>query len=162
MQASPTAHQVIVLGWACVSLAMPARAQEPPAGGAPQTRAEVIATDRADKVAQLWPERQNAMVDLVNGLAERGFKEGLDSGRGANGLQFPLGGMRAAQGMAFGIGYRRSDLFREHLGYRGTARVSTRGGYLFDFDLDFKGLRTERTSLRWYTKFEHSPSIDYF
>src|SRR5262249_4204814 len=106
--------------------------------------------------------RQNAMVDLVNGLAERGFKEGLDSGRGTNGLQVTLGGMRAAQGMAFGIGYRRSDLFREHLGYRGTARVSAHGGYMFDFDLDFKGLRTERTSLRWYTKFEHSPSVDYF
>src|SRR5262245_64284778 len=70
--------------------------------------------------------------------------------------------MRPGQGFTAGLGYRRSDLWRERLGYRATARGTLQGAYLFDFDLDFKGLRTERTSLRWYTKFEHSPSIDYF
>jgi outer membrane protein assembly factor BamA len=36
------------------------------------------------------------------------------------------------------------------------------GRYMFDFGLDFQGLRTEKTFVRWYTKFEHSPEIDYF
>jgi len=85
----------------------------------PQTREEVIAGERADKVAQLWPERQNAMVDIANGLVERGLGEGLDSGKGANGLQLVLGGMRSGQGMSGGLGYRRSDLFRDQLGIRG-------------------------------------------
>jgi len=141
--------------------AAPAFGQEP-ASEAPTTRAEAIAAKRADKVAELWPERQEAMVDLVDGLVERGLKEGLDSGKGVNGLQVILGGMRAGQGASFGAGYRRSDLFREHLGYRGTARGTIQGGYMLDFDLDFEGLHTERTDVRWYTKFEHSPHIDYY
>jgi len=76
------------------------------AGAAPsQTRTEIIDKERAEKLAELSPpERQNALVDIVNGLAERGLKEGLDTGKGSNGLQFTLGGMRAAQGMSFGIG----------------------------------------------------------
>lgn len=127
-----------------------------------QTRAEVIDKERAEKLAELWPERQNAMVDLVNGLAERGLKEGLDSGKGSNGLQLTLGGMRAAQGMSFGVGYRRSDFLRDHLGYRATARGTVRGAYMLDFNVDFQGVKTERTYLKWYTKYEHSPGIDFF
>ena len=145
----------------CVSTPALALAQTPPAD-TPQTRADVIAAERAEKVASLWPERQKAMVDLVNGFVERGFKEGLDSGRGANGMQLVIGGMRAAQGMSGGVGYRRSDLFREQLDARGTLRGTIHGAYMLDLDLDFHGLRTDRTSLRWYTKFEHSPQIDYF
>jgi hypothetical protein len=137
-----------------------ASAQEPPV--VPTTRAEAIAEERNDKVAELWPERQSPLVNRVNGLVERGFKEGLDSGRGVNGPQIVLGGMRPGQGFTAGLGYRQSDLWRERLGYRATARGTFQGAYLFDFDLDFQGLRTERTSVRWYTKFESSPDIDYY
>jgi hypothetical protein len=128
----------------------------------PQTREEVIAGERADKVAQLWPERQNAMVDIANGLAERGLNEGLESGKGSNGIQMTLGGMREAQGMSVGVGYRRSDLFHEQLGVRGTARGTPSGAYMLDADVDFQGIRSDRTFLRWYTKYEHSPHLDYF
>jgi len=160
MQVTPPCLARLVL-FVCLSTPGLALAQTPPAD-VPQTRAEVIAAERAEKVATLWPERQNAMVDLVNGMIERGFKEGLDSGRGANGMQVVIGGMRAAQGMSGGLGYRRSDLFRDQLDARGTVRGTIHGAYMLDFDLDFHGLRTDRTSLRWYTKFEHSPQIDYF
>src|SRR5262245_33628180 len=149
------------LGLLCLLFVTPARAQAPPPPPAPQTRAEEIAAERADKVAVLWPERQNALVDIANGVAERGLKEGLDSGLGTNGLQFVLGGMRAAQGLSAGVGYRRSDLFREQLGYRATARGTVHGAYMLDAELDFSELRTHRTSVRWYTKFEHSTDIDY-
>lgn len=145
----------------CVGVARPSPAQE--TGAAPsQSRTEVIDKERAEKLAELWPERQNAMVDLVNGFAERGLKEGLDSGKGSNGLQVTLGGMRAAQGMSFGVGYRRSDFFRDHLGYRATVRGTVWGAYMADFNVDFQGLQTERTYLQWYTKYEHSPRIDFF
>jgi outer membrane protein assembly factor BamA len=70
--------------------------------------------------------------------------------------------MRSGQGMSGGIGYKRSDLLRDQLGFRGTARGTPRGAYMLDADLDFQGLRTDRTFLRWYTRFEHSPTIDYF
>jgi len=113
-------------------------------------------------VAELWPERQNAMVGMANGIVERGLKEGLDSGKGTNGLQLLLGGMRAAQGISGGVGYRRSDLLHEQLGVRGTVRGTPQGAYMVDADVDFQGLRTARTYLRWYTRYEHSPGIDYF
>ena len=170
MRARRSRHKplLISLGFAalfCVAVVGESPAQTPtqePGAAAPQTRAEVIGQERAEKIAELWPERQNAMVDLVNGFAERGLKEGLDTGKGSNGLQFPLGGMRAAQGMSFGVGYRRSDFFRDTLGYRATARGTLQGAYMLDFSLDFQGIQTERTSMRWYSKYEHSPSIDFF
>ena len=146
---------------ACVSVPALAGAQEP-AADAPQTRAEVIADQRAAKVAELWPERQSGMVDKVNALAERGFREGLDSGRGVNGPQLVVGGMRSGQGFSAGLGYRRSELWQERLGYRSTARGTLQGGYMLDFALDFRALRTERASVQLYTKFEHSPDIDYY
>lgn len=102
------------------------------------------------------------MVDTVNRLVERGFSEGLDSGKGANGPQIVLGGMRSGQGFTAGVGYRRSDLWAERLGYRATARGTLQGAYLFDFNLDFQGLKTERTSVRWYSKYESSPDIDFY
>lgn len=139
----------------------PTYAQEP-ATNVPTTRAEAIAEARDEKVAELWPERQSPLVNKVNALVERGFKEGLDSGRGANGPQIVLGGMRPGQGFTAGLGYRQSDLWQERLGYRATARGTFQGAYLLDFDLDFQGLRTERTSMQWYTKFESSPDIDYY
>ncbi len=160
LHVTPTRIARLVLSL-CLLTPSLALAQATPAD-APQTRAEAIAAERAEKVATLWPERQNAMVDLVNGLAERGFKEGLESGRGANGLQVILGGMRAAQGMSGGVGYRRSDLFREQLDARGTVRGTIHGAYMLDLDLDLHALHTDRTAIRWYTKFEHSPQIDYF
>ena len=140
----------------------PALAQAPATGEVPQTREEVIASERADKVAELWPERQGGLVDFTNGLVERGLKEGLESGQGANGVQLVLGGMRAAQGMSGGFGYRRSDLRRDQLGIRGTARGTLQGAYMLDVEIDFQGVRTDRTFLNWYTKFEHSPQIDFF
>jgi len=70
--------------------------------------------------------------------------------------------MRADQGMSFGIGYGRSDFLRDHLRYRATARGTVWGAYMFDFNVDFRGIQTERTYLQWYTKYEHSPSINFF
>ena len=114
-----------------VAVAVPSLAQQQPATG-PTTREETIAAERNDKVAELWPERTSPIVDRANRLVERGFREGLDSGKGANGPQIVLGGMRSGQGFTAGMGYRRSDLWAERLGYRATgagnvaARLSVR------------------------------------
>ena len=142
-------------------IAVPASAQQVETN-APRTREEVIASERADKVAELWPERQSPLVDTVNRLVERGFNEGLESGKGANGPQIVLGGMRPGQGFTSGLGYRRSDLWSERLGFRATGRATFQKAYLFDFNLDFQGLRTERTAVKWYTKYESSPDIDFY
>jgi surface antigen Omp85-like protein len=144
-----------------LTVAVPSLAQQP-TDAAPATREEAIAAERADKLAELWPERTSPMVDTVNRLVERGFSEGLDSGKGANGPQIVVGGMRSGQGFTAGLGYRRSDLWAERLGYRATARGTLQGAYMFDFNFDFQGLRTERTSVRWYTKYESSPDIDFY
>ena len=148
---------------AVVSILAGARAfAQEPTTTPPATRADAIAQERAEKLIELWPERQSPAVNIANGWLERGLKEGLDTGRGANGLQVVLGDMRAAQGLAAGLGYRRSDLFRERLGYRGTVRGTIQGAYMVDFTIDFQSLHTQRTRLRWYSKYEHSPAIDYF
>jgi hypothetical protein len=144
-----------------LACAVPSFAQQP-ATEAPRTREEAIAAERADKLAELWPERQAPLVGTVNRLVERGFNEGLDSGQGSNGTQIVLGGMRSGQGFTAGLGYRRSDLWAERLGYRATARGTLQGAYLFDFNLDFQGLRTERVAVKWYTKYESSPAIDFY
>jgi outer membrane protein assembly factor BamA len=156
-----TAFRDCVVVMFCVGCSAVVVAQEQPTGP-PTTREQAIAAERADKVAELWPERQNAMVNIANGFVERGLKEGLDTGKGANGFQFVLGGMRSGQGMSVGAGYRRSDLLKDQLGLRATARGTVRGAYMLDFDTDFQALRTHRTFLNWYTRFEHSPAIDYF
>ena len=143
-----------------VAVAVPSLAQQPATG--PTTREETIAAERNDKVADLWPERTSPIVDRANRLVERGFREGLDSGKGANGPQIVLGGMRSGQGFTAGMGYRRSDLWAERLGYRATGRATLQRAYLFDFNLDFQGLKTERTAVRWYTKYESSPDIDFY
>jgi outer membrane protein assembly factor BamA len=143
-----------------VAVAVPSLAQQPATG--PTTREETIAAERNDKVAELWPERTSPIVDRANRLVERGFREGLDSGKGANGPQIVLGGMRSGQGFTAGMGYRRSDLWAERLGYRATGRATLQRAYLFDFNLDFQGLKTERTAVRWYTKYESSPDIDFY
>jgi len=149
-----------VLG--CLVMATRVYAQASATDAPPTTRAEAIEAERADKVAELWPERQSPLVNRVNGLLERGFGEGLDNGRGVNGPQLVLGGMRPGQGMTVGLGYRRSDLWRDRLGFRATARGTIQGAYLFDADVDFQSLQTSRTSLHWRTKFESSPNIDFY
>ena len=145
-----------------VAVAVPALAQQQQPATGPTTREETIAAERNDKVAELWPERTSPIVDRANRLVERGFREGLDSGKGANGPQIVLGGMRSGQGFTAGMGYRRSDLWAERLGYRATGRATLQRAYLFDFNLDFQGLKTERTAVRWYTKYESSPDIDFY
>jgi outer membrane protein assembly factor BamA len=138
-------------------LAAPAAAQPEP-----QTRAAVIQQERQEKEAVLWPERQSPLVDRVNRLVERGFREGLDTGQGADGPQIVLGGMRSGQGFSLGIGYRRRDLWRDRLGYRATFRGTKNLAYLLDLDVDFKSLRSERSFVNWYTKYESSPRLDYY
>lgn len=128
----------------------------------PATRAEVIEQERRDKIAALWPEHENPLVKTVNNLVERGFREGLDSGRGANGIQVVLGGMRSGHGTSVGFGYGRRDLWRERLGVRSTVRGTIQGAYLVDVDVRFQTLRFARSFLNLYSKYESSPKMDYY
>ena len=87
-----------------------AQSQEQP----PKTRAEAIELERREKVARLWPESKSPIAEIANGFVERGLLDGVQSGLGGgNGMQFAIGGMRSGQGMAVGVGYRRSDLLKE-------------------------------------------------
>ena len=122
-----------------------------------RTRTEEIEARRRDQQARLWPERESPLVEAVNNLVERGLYDGARSGKGANGGQFVLGGMRSGQGMSFGVGYRRSDLWHERLGFRTTARMTPLLAYMFDAEVDFQSIETERLFVDFYTKFESSP-----
>lgn len=126
------------------------------------TRTEEILAARRDQRARLWPENESPLVDQVNNLVERGLLDGARSGKGANGGQVVLGGMRSGQGMSFGVGYRRTDLWRERLGFRGTARMTPQLAYMLDAEVDFQGLKTDRFFVDFYMKLESSPQMDYY
>ena len=128
----------------------------------PTTRAEEIERQRRDKQARLWPERESPLVEQVNKLVERGLYEGLESGKGANGVQIVMGGMRSGQGVSVGVGYRRSDIWHDRFAMRGTARVTPLLAYLFDLQLDFQSLQKDWFFLDFYTKYEYSPQMDFY
>ena len=127
-----------------------------------QSRAQEIQSARADKMAHLWPERESPLVQQVNTLVERGLLEGAQTGQGANGWQLVLGGMRSGQGMTVGLGYRRSDLFNDKLGFRTTFRGTLKLASLVDFQLTFPKLQTERAFLYLRAAYENSPQIDFY
>jgi hypothetical protein len=129
---------------------------------AQSTRAEEIEQARRDKEVRLWPERESPLVVHAEALAERGFREGIDDGRGASGPQFVLGGMRSGQGMSAGIGWRQTDFWQERLGIRTTARATSYRAYMIDARLDVHPLTTTRSFANVYAKFEHSPRMDYY
>jgi hypothetical protein len=147
---------ISILAWGLVNAPMLAQDRQP------KTRTEQIEEARRDKQARLWPERESPLVDRVNKLVERGLFDGFESGKGANGWQLVLGGMRSGQGMTVGIGYRRTDLWRDRIGWRVTARGTPRLATMLDFELDFQSLRTDRTFLKFYGKYESSPRMDYY
>ena len=126
------------------------------------TRAEEIDQQRRDKVARLWPERESPLVNTANGLIETGFGERIEDGRGQNGPQVVLGGMRSGHGMSFGGGYRKTDIWAERLGVRATGRMTFQGAYMLDARLDFNTLTGERGFFNLYTKYERSPKMDFY
>ena len=126
-----------------------------------ESRTEQLELLRRDKVTRLRPERQSEFVNLVNKYVERGLFE--DPGKGSNGFQpAVLGGMRAGNGFSYGVGYRRSDLWRDHADFRFTARGTPQNAYMFDFRFALSKLQTERGFLDFYAKFENSPQMDYY
>ncbi len=127
-----------------------------------KTRAEQIELTRRDRVTRLWPERESPMVQQANKMLERGFKEGASSGKGANGPQIVMGGMRSGQGTSFGLGYRRSDLLRDHLGFRFTGRGTFQKAYMFDLGVDSPALQNDRFRFGFYAKYENSPQMDFY
>ena len=133
-----------------------------PLMGQIQSRAQEIQSARAAKMAHLWPERESPLVEKVNTLVERGLLEGAQTGQGANGWQIVMGGMRSGQGMTVGLGYRRSDLFKERLGFRTTFRGTLQLASLVDFQLTFPRLQTENVFLHFNAKYENSPQLDYY
>ena len=126
-----------------------------------QTRKQQLEILRRDKVARLWPERQSQIVDLVNKYTEQGLLD--DPSQGSNGFQpVVLGGMRSDNGFTYGVGYRRSDLFRDRLGFRVTARATAAKSTLFDFSVDSPKLNSGRAFIDFYAKYENSPTMSYY
>jgi hypothetical protein len=144
----------IVLFCLAVLLARPADAQT--------TRAEEIDQARRDKLARLWPERESPLVRQANDLVERGFREGVEDGFGANGPQVVLGGMRSGHGMSFGAGYRKTDIWDERIGVRMTGRMTIQDAYMLDGRVDFQGLQAEGSFINLYMKYESSPQMDFY
>jgi len=129
----------------------------------PRTRAEAIEMERLEKVARLWPESKSPIAEIANGFVERGLLDGVQSGLGGgNGAQLAIGGMRSGQGLSLGVGYRRSDLFREKFGFRTTVRGTPQLAWMADTQLYFPPLYTESAFLDIYIRYEYSPIMDYY
>jgi len=129
----------------------------------PKTRAEAIDMERREKIARLWPESKSPIAEIANGFVERGLLDGVQSGLGGgNGMQFAIGGMRSGQGLSLGVGYRRSDLLNERLGFRSTVRGTIESAWMADLQIYFPPMYTERGFLDIYTRYEYSPQMDYY
>ena len=126
------------------------------------TRAESINTQRTNKQARIWPERTSGFVTQLNKLTERGLLEGGESGKGLNGVQLVLGGMRSGNGTSVGVGYRRIDLWNERISFRSTARGTPRRAFMFDTEIESPRLQRKNTDLRLYAKYENSPRMDFY
>jgi outer membrane protein assembly factor BamA len=137
-----------------LSLASPAQSQS--------TRDEEIDLARRDKQARLWPERESPLVRQANDLVERGFREGVEDGYGANGPQVVLGGMRSGHGTSFGVGYRKTDIGGERIGVRTTGRMTVHGAYMVDARVTLQGLEFGRSFSNIYAKYEKSPRMDFY
>ena len=122
------------------------------------TRTEQLEAIRRDKIATLWPETQSPLVEQVNTLVERGLGGGADTGAGSTGLQPLLGGLRSGHGQTFGLGYRRTDFWRDRIAWYGTVRATLAKAVLVDGELSFPKLRNDRGGfVNVYAKYEHSP-----
>lgn len=139
-------------------LAGTAQAQEE----GPTTRAELIEQQRREKRARLWPERDSPIARAVDGFVERGLLDDVQAGLGGNGPQFVLGGMRSGQGASFGVGYRRSDLLQDRLGFRATVRGTADLAWMADLQVYFPPLYNERGFFDIYSRYEYSPQMDYY
>ena len=129
----------------------------------PKTRAEAIEMMRREKIARLWPESKSPIAEMANGFVERGLLDGVSEGLGGgNGFQFAIGGMRSGQGAAFGVGYRRSDLFHDRLGFRATVRGTPDLAWMADLQVYLPQLVTRRGFLDTYLRYEYSPQMDYY
>ena len=117
---------------------------------------------RRDKLARLWPERESPIVRQANALVERGFREGIEDGYGANGPQVVLGGMRSGHGMSFGAGYRKTDIWGERIGVRTTGRLTFQGAYMVDAQVTLQSLEFDRSFFNIYSKYEKSPRMDFY
>ena len=100
----------------------------------PRTRAEAIEDERADKVAELWPERQSPMVDRV----ERSGRARVQGGSGfrAGRQRCPVAVGRHAIGSGdspAGSATVGRISGRSVSGYRATARGTFQRAYMFDF-----------------------------
>jgi surface antigen Omp85-like protein len=127
------------------------------------TRTEEIERARRQKQAILWPERESPLVARANGLLDRGLGEGIQSGEGNNGWQLVLTGTRANQGQTFGIGYRRSDLFRDTLTARAAVAGTLAGAFLVEGEGELNSLRRSAdTFVTLYGKYERSPHMEFY
>jgi outer membrane translocation and assembly module TamA len=126
-----------------------------------KSRRQQLEVLRRDKVSRLWPERQSQIATMVNKYVERGLFD--EPGRGSNGFQpVVMGGMRSNNGFTYGIGYRRSDLFRDRLGFRVTARGTMQKAFMFDLHVDSPRLNSDRGFFDFYVKYENSPHMGYY
>ena len=123
-------------------------------------RKRVIASERADKLAELWPERQNAMVDRAQwcgrawpqgGLRVRPWRQRRPGGAGRYAVR--TGHERRPRVPP--VGFFREQLgVRTHCARQACFRVPTRS-------TSTGGRVCGPTARSWYTRFEHSPHIGY-
>jgi outer membrane protein assembly factor BamA len=129
----------------------------------PATRAEQIEQERREKNATLWPERESPLVARANNLLDRGLVEGIRSGNGPNGWHVVLTGTRPAQGQSFGLGYRRSDLFRDRLTADVSVAGTLKGAVLVETAAHVNNKRRrEGTFLDLRGAYERSPRMEFY
>ncbi len=132
--------------------------------GQAESREEQIEQQRADKKALLRPERTSTITGFFERLIDLGLIEesGFDPIKRGSGLKLKLGGMRSGSGQTLGFGFRYSDLWRRRVNLEASVRGTWKKAYMFDFEIGFPSIHKGRGQLSLYSKYENSPTIDYY
>ncbi len=126
----------------------------------PQTRAEQIQQQRLETL-RTPVEPDNDIVERAVYWAYRNNLTQIFS-TGWNGITPVFGGMINNSGLAFGAQYLRAGLLNGNLNVRTSARLSTNGFQLFDFETGLPRLADGKAYLDVYLRRRNYGQVDYY
>jgi len=124
------------------------------------SRAEEVEAARRKKAAELKPEELSTAESRLNKIVDSHLIE--RAATGFHGLTMVLGGLPVGQGFALGPQYSRPDVAGGALKLRTSARATTGGALLLDFQLTAPKLADEAVFIDFYAAHRNLPRLDYY
>jgi outer membrane protein assembly factor BamA len=124
------------------------------------SRVQEIETARQQRTPQLAPDEVSKLERFLLTIKEKKLLERATAG--VSGLRIRFGGLVSGSGFAIGPEYLRRDLADGGVIVRGSARASLKRYELFDLQLTFPKLASEKAFVDLYAVHRNYPRIDYY